>query len=180
MDGSPVRSVEIFCTRKNADEAIVTRVGSSSPDTSGSAVPLTFGSSLSAKVEPFESRSRDWLVTTVPFESVAARRTSNWIRTSPPSGMLKLRMSRIPPPFAPPLGFVLLTSAPAGYATSASEPGTNVAVGLSASSTSRMRNPLIAWSKDRKRRVYRSVSPGAAVAAGFAPLVRSATVFSKK
>ncbi len=136
MFGSPVRSVEIFWTRKNADEAIVTRVGSSSPATSGSAAPLTFGSSLSAKIEPSESRSADWLVTTVPFSSGAASVTSNWIRISPLTGTLRLRMSMTPLPFAPPVAFVLLTSAPAGYVTSASEPGTNTACGLSASSSS--------------------------------------------
>ena len=49
MFGSPVRSVEIFCTRKLGDDTIVTRVGSSSPETVGLAVPLTFGSSLNGE-----------------------------------------------------------------------------------------------------------------------------------
>ncbi len=90
-------------------------------------------------------------------------------------------MSRIPPPFAPPLGFVLLTSAPAGYVTSASEPGTNVAVGLSASSSSQYAEPAERLVGGPEAQACTGACrPGAAVAAGFAPLVRSATVFSKK
>src|SRR5262245_26272473 len=64
-------------------DAIVTRVGSSSPETVGLAEPLTFGSSLTANVVPLARRSADWLVTTVPFARPDFSLMSNWTRTSP-------------------------------------------------------------------------------------------------
>jgi hypothetical protein len=43
----------------------------------------------------------------------------------PPAGTLRLRTSRIPPLFVPPLGVVLEMSAPGGELTILSEPGSN-------------------------------------------------------
>ena len=92
----------------------MTRVGSSSPETAGSAWPLTFGSSLTAKVAPLARRSVDWSVTTVPLASLEASVMSNWIRTWPLTGTLRLRMSTTPVPLAPPVLLVWLMSAPGG------------------------------------------------------------------
>ena len=95
-------------------DTIVTRVGSSSPETAGSAAPLTFGSSLKAKTVPFARRSVDWLVTTVPLERLELSVMSNWIRAWPLAGTFRLRMSMTPVPLAPPVLLVPLMSAPAG------------------------------------------------------------------
>src|SRR5215475_14669256 len=73
------------------DDTIVTRVGSSALGTVGSgAVPLTLGSSLQAKTVPVARRSVDWLVTTVPLARGDLSVMSNWIKTSPPTGRLRL------------------------------------------------------------------------------------------
>ena len=52
---------------KYGAELIVTRVGSSSPATSGSDWPLTLGSSLSASFTLPTPRRSAWFVTTVAF-----------------------------------------------------------------------------------------------------------------
>ncbi len=112
--GSPVRSVEIFWITNAGLAAIVTRVGSSSPGTVGSALPLTPGSSLTANVVLLASRSDDWLLTTVPFAREGPSVMSNWITISPPAEISRLSTSSTPVPLAPPVPLVPLTSAPAG------------------------------------------------------------------
>ncbi len=116
----------VFVTTSAGSEAantIVTRVGSSPPETVGSAVPLTLGSSLQAKVVPLARESVAWLVTTVPLAMAGLSVMSNWIRTSPLTGRLRLRTSMTPVPWVPPVLLVALMSAPAGDVTSVSVPG---------------------------------------------------------
>src|SRR5205823_9381351 len=104
-----------------AADRMVTRVGSSPPATVGSAaVPLTLGSSLQAKVVPLARRTVAWLVTTVPLAMAGLSVMSNWIRASPLTGRLRLRMSMTPVPLVPPVLLVALMSAPAGDVTSVS------------------------------------------------------------
>src|SRR5262245_3385663 len=74
-------------------DPIVTRVGSSSPETFGLAAPLTFGSSLKAKIEPFDWKSVAWLATTVPLARGVFKVMSNWITASPFAGRLRFRTS---------------------------------------------------------------------------------------
>jgi hypothetical protein len=73
--GLPVRSVEIFSTWKAGADSIRTRVGSSSPGSSGFEIPLTFGSSLRPTTTP-SPRSLAWFVTSLPLVIDAASLTS--------------------------------------------------------------------------------------------------------
>src|SRR5262249_56922144 len=61
-------------------DTIVTRVGSPPPETVGSAVPLTLGSSLQAKVVPLARRSVARLATTVPLARPDLTVIAHWIR----------------------------------------------------------------------------------------------------
>ena len=71
--------VVVLCALRGACGAdpIITRVGSSSPETSGLDGPLTYGSSLIAKTVPFASRSVAWFVTVVPLAMAETSRMSN-------------------------------------------------------------------------------------------------------
>ena len=132
---------------------IVTRVGSSSPATNGSAWPLTPGSSLTPRTVPLDWRNVAWSVTTVPLASAGLRVMSNTIWSWLPSGRLRLRTSRIPVPLGPPELFVLVTSAPGGTLTSVRVPAVNAGTALSASITSSMRKLASGWSVVWKRSV---------------------------
>jgi hypothetical protein len=132
-------SVEIFCTRKDGAEMIVTRVGSSSPATKGSATPLTVGSSLTPRTVPLAWRKVAWSVTTVPLASAGLRVMSNTMVNWLLIGRLRLRTSSTPVPLGPPVLLVLLTSAPGGTETIASVPAAKAGGALSASITSSMR-----------------------------------------
>src|SRR5688572_14759440 len=81
---SPSMSAEILSMSKYGAGTTVTRVGSSSPATSGSDWPLTLGSSLSAI---FAGAKRSaWFVTTVPllilFASVMSNCTVAWLNAA--------------------------------------------------------------------------------------------------
>ncbi len=117
---------------------MTTSVGSSSPTTSGSAWPLTLGSSLSACSDALDRIA--WLATTDPSSRASASVMSNWMASSLFAGRLNPRTSSSPAPLVPPLGLVLPAFAPAGRepATSDSEPGTKTALVLSAPMSSPM------------------------------------------
>ena len=115
---------------------IVTTVGSSSPNASGSAGPFTFGSSLRASVTPLTTID-DWLATWAPLAMTPASVTSNSTITLPPAPpRTRLRTSSSPEPCDPPFGSVPEASAPAGTVTSTSEPGWKAGGEFSASSSS--------------------------------------------
>ena len=111
----------------------------------GSLAPGCAGSSLSSKTPPASS-SCDWFATTLAFASTGASTTSNsMVRSSPAPARLRPRTSTRPVPLAPPLGSVLLVSAPNGALTRVRLPGANAGLAFNRSSSSEIAKSVIGW-----------------------------------